>query len=185
MMLTLPLLTTQKPGGRINIKMSSYQYRKSHCGDKTILRPSYLHKNLRPAAVPMAVAYEPVQKHKVTPGIPGWLNKSLVHSHISAMCHMMTVYILWNKWPSISAALCSSLSSLFLPLSHLTSLKPPLGTVYPPSTKVSCTICSYGSHPSETIKLQSMFMASFPVTLPKLKSNISIHISLTLPQCIS
>ena len=23
--------------------MSSYQYRKSHCGDKTILRPSYLH----------------------------------------------------------------------------------------------------------------------------------------------
>ena len=26
-----------------NIKMSSYQYRKFHCGDKTILRPSYLH----------------------------------------------------------------------------------------------------------------------------------------------
>ena len=24
-----------------NIKMTSYQYRKSHCGDKTILRPSY------------------------------------------------------------------------------------------------------------------------------------------------
>ena len=23
--------------------MTSYQYRKSHCGDKTILRPSYLH----------------------------------------------------------------------------------------------------------------------------------------------
>ena len=30
-------------GGQINIKMSSYQYRKSHCGDKTILRSSYLH----------------------------------------------------------------------------------------------------------------------------------------------
>ena len=29
-------------------------------------------KNLRPAAA--AAAYEPVQKHKVTPGIPGWLN---------------------------------------------------------------------------------------------------------------
>ena len=26
-----------------NIKMSSYQYRKSHCGDKTIIRSSYLH----------------------------------------------------------------------------------------------------------------------------------------------
>ena len=26
--------------------MSSYQYRKSHCGDKTILRPSYLHNGV-------------------------------------------------------------------------------------------------------------------------------------------
>ena len=32
-------------------------------------------KNLRPAAVAAAAAYEPVQKHKVTPGIPGWLNE--------------------------------------------------------------------------------------------------------------
>ena len=30
------------PGGWFNIKMPSYQYRKSHCGDKTILRPFYL-----------------------------------------------------------------------------------------------------------------------------------------------
>ena len=30
------------PGPWFSIKMSSYQYRKSHCGDKTILRPSYL-----------------------------------------------------------------------------------------------------------------------------------------------
>ena len=28
------------------IKMTSYQYRKSHCGDKTILRPSYLHNGI-------------------------------------------------------------------------------------------------------------------------------------------
>ena len=41
---TLP--PPQRPGGRINIKMSSYQYRKSHCGDKTILRPSYLHNGI-------------------------------------------------------------------------------------------------------------------------------------------
>ena len=26
--------------------MSSYQYKKSHCGDKTILRPSYLHNGI-------------------------------------------------------------------------------------------------------------------------------------------
>ena len=33
-------------GGWINIKMSSYQYRKFHSGDKTILRPSYLHNGI-------------------------------------------------------------------------------------------------------------------------------------------
>ena len=34
------------PGPRFNIKMTSYQYRKSHCGDKRILRPSYLHNGI-------------------------------------------------------------------------------------------------------------------------------------------
>ena len=33
-------------GGWFNIKTTSYQYRKSHCGDKTILRPSYLHNGI-------------------------------------------------------------------------------------------------------------------------------------------
>ena len=33
-------------GPWFNIKMPSYQYRKSHCGDKTILRPSYLHNGI-------------------------------------------------------------------------------------------------------------------------------------------
>ena len=33
-------------GPWFNIKMSSYQHRKSHCGDKTILRPSYLHNGI-------------------------------------------------------------------------------------------------------------------------------------------
>ena len=36
-------LSSRKPGPRFNIKVTSYQYKKSHCGDKTILRPSYLH----------------------------------------------------------------------------------------------------------------------------------------------
>ena len=37
---------SDSPGGWFNIKMSSFQYRKSHCGDKTILRPSYLHNGI-------------------------------------------------------------------------------------------------------------------------------------------
>ena len=31
---------------RVNIKWSSYQYMKSHCGDKTIIRSSYLHNGI-------------------------------------------------------------------------------------------------------------------------------------------
>ena len=34
------------PGPWFNIKMSSYQYRKSHCGDKTVVRSSYLHNGM-------------------------------------------------------------------------------------------------------------------------------------------
>ena len=33
-------------GPQFNIKMTSYQYRKPHWGDKTILRPSYLHNGI-------------------------------------------------------------------------------------------------------------------------------------------
>ena len=33
-------------GPRFNIKMSSYRYRKSHCGDKTVVRSSYLHHGI-------------------------------------------------------------------------------------------------------------------------------------------
>ena len=36
-------LYDNSPGPGFSIKIPSYQYRKSHCGDKTILRPSYLH----------------------------------------------------------------------------------------------------------------------------------------------
>ena len=41
-----PPVTMKQTGPWFNKKMSSYQYRKSHCGDKTILRPSYLHNGI-------------------------------------------------------------------------------------------------------------------------------------------
>ena len=40
------LIGSQKPEGLFNIKKPSNQYRKSHCGDKKILRPSYLHNGI-------------------------------------------------------------------------------------------------------------------------------------------
>ena len=39
----LPILSHLMPRGRFNIMMSSYQYRKSHSGDKTLLQLFYLH----------------------------------------------------------------------------------------------------------------------------------------------
>ena len=36
----------QATGPWFNIKMSSYQYRKSHCGDKTVVRSSHLHNGI-------------------------------------------------------------------------------------------------------------------------------------------
>ena len=35
-----------EPGAWFNIKMMSYQYKKSHCGDKTVVRSSYLHNGI-------------------------------------------------------------------------------------------------------------------------------------------
>ena len=40
------LESSMTSGPQFNIKTTSYQYRKSHCGDKTILRPSYLHNGI-------------------------------------------------------------------------------------------------------------------------------------------
>ena len=44
--INLACLIIMISGPWFNINMSSYQYRKSHCGDKTILRPSYLHNGI-------------------------------------------------------------------------------------------------------------------------------------------
>ena len=44
--LTIPEYFREPDGRWFNIKMTSYQYRKSYCGDKTILRPSYLHNGI-------------------------------------------------------------------------------------------------------------------------------------------
>ena len=40
------LISFRWPGPWFNIKMASYQYRKSHCGDKTVVRSSYLHNGI-------------------------------------------------------------------------------------------------------------------------------------------
>ena len=38
----IPIINLRRPGGRLNINMSSYQNRDPHVKDKTVSRPSYL-----------------------------------------------------------------------------------------------------------------------------------------------
>ena len=47
-LITLIMMTWwyKKPGARFNIKMTSYQYKKSNCGDKMILWLAYLHNEI-------------------------------------------------------------------------------------------------------------------------------------------
>ena len=68
------------PGGWINIKMSSYQYRKSNCGDKTILRPSYLHNGISYTGKMTSLYWIRAQgisgrnaEQHLTPGVPSCL----------------------------------------------------------------------------------------------------------------
>ena len=61
----------KRSGGWFNKKMPSYQYRKSHCGDKTILRPSYLHNGIsytgKMASLYWIRALSATLSHKETP----------------------------------------------------------------------------------------------------------------------
>ena len=52
-------------GPRFNIKMSSYQYRKSHCGDKTVVRSSYLHNGI-------SYTGKMASLHSISPRLLGW-----------------------------------------------------------------------------------------------------------------
>ena len=41
-----PCVARSSAGSWFDIKMSSYQYSKSHCGDKTVVRSSYIHNGI-------------------------------------------------------------------------------------------------------------------------------------------
>ena len=63
--------------GWFNIKMPSYQNRKSHCGDKTILRPSYLHNEISYTGKTTSLYWiraRALWVLKVTLGPGGWFN---------------------------------------------------------------------------------------------------------------
>ena len=70
-------VTWMGSGPWFNIKMPSYHYGKSHCGDKTILRPSYLHNGISYTGKMTSLYWirdqMPVACHPKPPGLPGIL----------------------------------------------------------------------------------------------------------------
>ena len=94
------------PGGWFNIKMISYQYRKSHCGDKTILRSSYLHYGISYTDKMTSIYWiralvifgqHPHERRKITS------NVGTQHSH--------DVLLLWRPLPLSREAMDLNLSS--------------------------------------------------------------------------
>ena len=77
------LLWTLWPGSWFNIKISSYQYRKSHCRDKTVIKPSYLHNGISYTGK-MASLY--------------WIRPSYLHNEISYTGKM--AYFILNQGPA-------------------------------------------------------------------------------------
>ena len=59
------MFSLKKSGLWFNIKMLSYQYRKSHCGDKTVVRSSYLHNGISYTGKTTSLYWIRAQLHRV------------------------------------------------------------------------------------------------------------------------
>ena len=63
-------------GSRFNIKMPSYQYRKSHCGDKTVAISSYLHNGVSYTGKTTSLY---------------WIRAQVKHFPLEAVCILFTI----------------------------------------------------------------------------------------------
>ena len=88
------LAMVHRPGPWFNIKMSSYKYRKSHCGDKTILRPSYLHNGISYTGKKTSLYWIVAQ------WVSWWLLYECVNYALSWWCHVMEM-LFPHCWPFV------------------------------------------------------------------------------------
>ena len=86
------------PGGWFNIKMLSYQYRKSHCGDKMILRPSYLHNGISYAGKMTSLYWISAQVLQIRYDITAHSLKSWSEV-FSTYWHSVSKFRLTLQWP--------------------------------------------------------------------------------------
>ena len=86
----LNLSQRYQAGGWFNKKMPSYQYRNSHCGDKTILRPSYLHNGISYTGKTTSLYWIRPQISSLRPEYSGFSsNTQSIHSSIPQLCNKL------------------------------------------------------------------------------------------------
>ena len=113
----LASLCGKSSGPWFNIKMSSYQYRKSHCGDKTVVRSSYLHNVISYTGKmtslywfgPLITSRFPLTKKPVMWCFDVFLNASL-NKLLSKQLSCRWFWAPWHKW--CQCDLCLSVSSM-------------------------------------------------------------------------
>ena len=90
-------LVTPETVSWFNIKISSYQYRESHCGDKTVVRSSYLHNGISYTGEISSLYWIRPQNILVS----CWCTGSISHQGISRHDIDSTVLTHWgqDKWP--------------------------------------------------------------------------------------
>ena len=113
------------PGPRFNIKMTSYQYRKSHCGDKTILRPSYLHNGISYTGKTTSLRWIRAQAtmRMLTTILHIFLSENLIWNiqQLKKLCKKKIVFaastVLANEWPwtvkIIASGDCFNMKTIF------------------------------------------------------------------------
>ena len=91
-----------RPGPWFNIKMTSYQYRKSHRGDKTILRLSYLHNGISYTGKMTSLYWIRAQLCGDCPHFRAWCGWPLYITFLSYACITVCIMKLLVSYTNIS-----------------------------------------------------------------------------------
>ena len=148
-------LNTLIAGPRFNIKISSYQYRKSHCGDKTVVRSSYLHNGISYTGKMSSLYWIGALMLFLTKRVR-WLGRHLYFVHFSNTRHHV-ISNLFHKILTKTVSLTGRIG-LRLPISLLLLLIPYLSTsffhrshmLYPAMTSIAMPMIISNDHSAQS-----------------------------------
>ena len=109
-----------------NIKMSSYQYKKSHCGDKTVIRSSYLHNGISYTGNMTSLYWiSPLDTTAAgTMGVHLMFQLNIIHTNITLFQLAIHVFASLTHWASLCDSFISTNYKLWPPTSDLPAPAP-------------------------------------------------------------